>query len=198
MITKRPALLLLLPLLLTACSDDTTEPGSDSLAEGDIVTLELTASVAIEDVVKSALDITLTPMQVTIEARVIEVHRDFLDLRIQPKILTELIIGSASGTIKISDDSLYPSWCCLSRLDDQGNPIGTTSGAIALTIQLADSPTVMIGDVIALTDDPLHRERLVPLLGDIPMMNVLFNSVNHEVRTSELVILMSPRIIESR
>jgi len=74
--------------------------------------------------------------------------------------------------------------------------VGSTSGALSLVMQVADSSTVMIGGLLSLVDDPSDQDQLIPVLGTIPVVGMLFNSVDHEVRISELVIMLTPRILD--
>ena len=195
---KRISLVIgMMVLLLAGCSEDSAAPeGDDPLAVGDVVEIPLGFHLEIEDVAKSARDVTGIDLQVMIQARIVEVHEDFLDIAVLPGHLTDIDVAGNAGSVAIYDNPLYTSWLCISRREADGSLIGDTSGAVSMTIQIADSQTVMLGGLISLTDDPSDRDRLVPLLGDIPVLGMLFNSTNHEIRTTELIITLTPRIID--
>ena len=61
-------------------------------------------------------------------------------------------------------------------------------------VTLRDGHTVVIGGLQAMaeTDD---RSR-IPLLGDIPVINFLFEGQQHRAEVSDLIILLTPRIIQ--
>ncbi len=184
-----------LPLLLTACSDTTTDP-VEALVAGDIINFDLSLSVQIEEATKGALDVV--PVQVQIEARIIEVTNDFLDIELLPMTLSNFQFAGSTGTIVINPEPEYKSWCCLYRRDAQGVPSSRAYGEIYLSLQIGDGPTVMLGGStsIALTDELTNRNHLIPSLATLPVVGMLFNGSHHDVHTSELVIVMTPRIIE--
>lgn len=188
-------MMLVLPLLLTACSDSTTDP-VEPLAAGDIVKFDLSLSVQIEEATKGALDVV--PVQVQVEARIIEATNDYLDIELVPMTLSNFQFAGSAGTIVINPESEYQSWCCLYRRDAQGVPSSRAYGEIYLSLQVSGGPTVMLGGLtsVMLTDDLTNRDRLIPSLDTLPVVGMLFNGTNHNVRTSELVIVMRPRIVE--
>ena len=60
-------------------------------------------------------------------------------------------------------------------------------------VELKDGQSLVIG---GLTNTEVKTiQRKIPLLGDIPVLGVIFRSSRREVTENELVILVSPRII---
>ncbi len=62
-------------------------------------------------------------------------------------------------------------------------------------LRIPDSTTVVIGGLIQ--NREFDRERKVPLLGDIPVLGRLFRGSLVEERRAELVILITPRILDA-
>jgi len=63
-------------------------------------------------------------------------------------------------------------------------------------VRLRDGETVMIGGLIQNEDS--NNERKVPLLGDLPVLGGLFSGNFEHKKRSELVIFLTPRIVDSK
>jgi len=63
------------------------------------------------------------------------------------------------------------------------------------TINVKDSETVVLGGLI--TDRQTRTENKIPLLGDIPIIGRLFRFENDETSRSELLVVLTPRIINT-
>ncbi|MEG3436002.1 type II and III secretion system protein [Pannus brasiliensis CCIBt3594] len=61
-------------------------------------------------------------------------------------------------------------------------------------VRLRDGQTLVLSGVIQETDRV--NETKVPILGDIPILGALFRSRNNEIGRSEVIILLSPKILE--
>ena len=61
-------------------------------------------------------------------------------------------------------------------------------------IRIKDNETLLIGGLVQEND--VKSTVKVPLLGDIPLVGVLFRSTSTTKEKSELVILLTPRIIK--
>ena len=61
------------------------------------------------------------------------------------------------------------------------------------TVTVQDGHTIVLGGLITTKDE--NREKKVPLLGDIPWLGNLFKSTKKVKERSELLIIMTPRII---
>lgn len=68
-----------------------------------------------------------------------------------------------------------------------------TQGA-QVAIQLEDGQTVAIGGLIQHTVNATNSK--VPVLGDIPFLGAAFRSVSYNEREAELIILVTPRLID--
>ncbi len=77
---------------------------------------------------------------------------------------------------------------------ETGIPRLSTRKASA-SVRTRDGETIIIG---GLTQRQVERvERRIPLLGDIPIIGELFRSTSSRVRETELVIFLTPRLIEA-
>jgi type II secretion system protein D len=63
------------------------------------------------------------------------------------------------------------------------------------TVTVHDGHTIAIGGLITTRDD--SRERRVPILGDVPLIGPLFRSSTDIKERSELLIILTPRIIRN-
>ena len=72
---------------------------------------------------------------------------------------------------------------------------GLTSRSVDTTIELASGSTIAIGGL--LSDVSRGLTRSMPGLGDIPVLGALFRSVDFQQDRSELVILVTPELVES-
>jgi type IV pilus secretin PilQ/predicted competence protein len=75
----------------------------------------------------------------------------------------------------------------------QDLPIVATREATT-TVRLKDGDTVIIGGL--LEDDETRTITKVPLLGDIPLIGVLFQHIDTEHQKNDLVIQVTPRIMQ--
>ena len=66
---------------------------------------------------------------------------------------------------------------------------------VATTVTVPDGQTVVLGGMITKSDDTLERK--VPLLGDIPLLGSAFRYDSTSSRRTELLIFLTPRIINS-
>lgn len=70
---------------------------------------------------------------------------------------------------------------------------GFTEQSVRSTVLLESGQTFAIGGLIQNSVNASSSK--VPLLGDLPFVGVGFSRVSHEVRESELVILVTPRLV---
>jgi general secretion pathway protein D len=80
----------------------------------------------------------------------------------------------------------------------QGGTLGTINfnerGA-STTLTVADGHTAVIGGLVK--DKVLHTEVKVPILGDIPLIGLLFRSTSDQVEKDNLVLVLTPHIIRN-
>jgi general secretion pathway protein D len=79
-----------------------------------------------------------------------------------------------------------------------GNQAGTltptiSSATVNTTMTVRDGETVIIGGII--TEQKDISKRRVPLLGDIPLVGALFGQTTRNVTRTELIVLITPRVI---
>ena len=73
------------------------------------------------------------------------------------------------------------------------NPIITTRRA-STVMDVYDNDTAIIGGL--LTRSKFNNENRVPILGEIPVLNVLFSSRSKQVTQSNLIFFITPKIID--
>ena len=61
-------------------------------------------------------------------------------------------------------------------------------------VRVHDAETIVIGGLMRSRN--LDMEKKVPLLGDLPWLGQLFRSTNVEELRTELIILLTPRVLE--
>ena len=75
----------------------------------------------------------------------------------------------------------------------RANYINNRSAKTTVTCQ--DGQTIIIGGLITTTDE--DREDKVPLLGDIPLVGLLFRSTTKIKKRNELMIFLTPTVLRS-
>ena len=63
------------------------------------------------------------------------------------------------------------------------------------TVSAASGETIVLGGLITESKDEFHRQ--VPWLGDLPLVGQLFRYDGTSARRSELIIILTPRVIRS-
>jgi type IV pilus assembly protein PilQ len=79
-------------------------------------------------------------------------------------------------------------------LDAQGIP-SETSAELATNIMLKDGQTVVIGGLLR-TKTTISKSQ-IPILGDIPVVGILFRGTNDKTERQEVVVMLTPHIIKS-
>jgi pilus assembly protein CpaC len=75
-----------------------------------------------------------------------------------------------------------------------GFPVpGLRTRRVSTTVELADGQSFALAGL--LNDTSFTRKDVTPLLGDIPILGALFRSSRFERRETELVVLVTPRIV---
>ncbi len=75
---------------------------------------------------------------------------------------------------------------------DQTSPI-ITRRTIDTVVTVKDGQSVVIGGLIQTSEET--RRTKVPILGDIPILGLPFNSTEDETRKTELMVILTPRVI---
>jgi type II secretion system protein D len=63
------------------------------------------------------------------------------------------------------------------------------------TVTVKDNETVVLGGLITSRDE--SREQKVPLLGDVPVLGVLFRNQDKETKHTELLVILTPRVVRT-
>jgi pilus assembly protein CpaC len=71
---------------------------------------------------------------------------------------------------------------------------GLTSRTVNTTVELAEGQTFALAGL--LQNQVKGSKSITPLLGDLPVLGALFRSVNYQRSETELVILVTPRMVE--
>jgi type IV pilus assembly protein PilQ len=104
-------------------------------------------------------------------------------------LLTVKPVVSADGYITTEIDTLVSD---LRELINNQYP-RTTERSAKLTIRVKDNNTIVIGGMV--NESTRKTTVKVPLLGDIPVLGVLFRNTTAEASKSEVVIMITPKII---
>lgn len=72
---------------------------------------------------------------------------------------------------------------------------GLRTRRLATTIEMAEGQTFAIAGL--LDSNVFTSKQVTPLLGDIPILGVLFRSVRYERRETELVVIVTPHLVEA-
>ena len=116
---------------------------------------------------------------------------NFIDVGVKLYV-TPMIHRDNSVTMKIK-----PEISSVTRTVTTGNnntiPVVEKSEA-ETTVQVKDGATIVIGGLIK--DENIKTDKKVPFFGDIPLLGNLFKSQDSSLRKTELVIFLTPRIVD--
>ncbi len=98
----------------------------------------------------------------------------FVTMKIRPEVSSSELVNFGTATVP------------------KQIPIVTTSEA-ETTIIVKDGTTIIIGGLRK--DEKIKTVKKVPILGDIPIINMLVRNISDETTTTDLVILLTPHII---
>ncbi len=114
----------------------------------------------------------------------------FIDVGVK-LFVTPTITDSEFVTLKIRPEV---SAVASTLTTSTGNTIPIVETTEAETrVMVKDGTTIIIGGLMK--DEVTLNEQQVPLLGDLPLIGALFKNRSDRVKKTELVILMTPRII---
>jgi len=119
---------------------------------------------------------------------------------ITPSAINEGVVLDV--TPQISDDGIimmnvHPT--VTARTGQATSPQGDTVPIVDVretdaVVRVKDGGTVMIGGLIS--DQVIENANKVPILGDLPFVKGLFRSTTKERRKSDLIILLTPKILD--
>jgi type II secretory pathway component GspD/PulD (secretin) len=114
----------------------------------------------------------------------------FIDVGIQLNV-TPVVNEDGFVTMKIKPEVSSVS---TSLVTPSGNKIPILETSVAeTTVMVRDGVSIMIGGLRR--DEKTENRQKVPLLGDIPILGVPFNSFTNSTRHTELLILITPHIV---
>lgn len=144
--------------------------------EATLITGQDFPYVASTSVVGGAVQNTIGYKEVGIQLKVIPffVSNDVIELSVNPSVSVVTAQAQIGGA---------------------GVPIVAKRG-ITTKVNVKSGETLVIGGL--LRDEKLTTERKVPLLGDIPLLGYFFTSEREQNYKSELLFLITPRIVETR
>jgi len=70
---------------------------------------------------------------------------------------------------------------------------GTTTRRVSTTVEMRNNDVLIIGGVKSSSDEKTVRK--FPILGEIPIINLLFKHTEHQIEDRDLVMIVSPEIL---
>jgi type II secretory pathway component GspD/PulD (secretin) len=96
---------------------------------------------------------------------------------------------NADGNITMR---IHPIVSTITAIDAQNVP-QTSSREADTTVMVKDGETMVIGGLIR--EEDIKTMSKIPLLGDLPLIGELFRSRSHNNRKSEVLVVITPRIV---
>jgi general secretion pathway protein D len=136
--------------------------------------------------------VILSPSYVETQTELQEIG---ITLRITPRINAD---GTVTLELEQENSTLNPGGATLPLSDGTGNvinlPIDTiNTSRLTGTVVARDSLTVAIGGLIRTSKT--NNEKKVPILGEIPILGGIFRSTVESEQDTEMVLLITPRIL---
>jgi pilus assembly protein CpaC len=98
------------------------------------------------------------------------------------------------GTIRLQVEPEVSDLDFANAVSVGGIPVpGLRTRRVSTTVKLADGQSFALAGL--LNDTTFTRKDVTPLLGDIPILGALFRSSRYERRETELVVLVTPRLV---
>jgi len=66
--------------------------------------------------------------------------------------------------------------------------------SVSTQVTVKDGETIALGGIIS--ENRIYSRSRVPLLGDIPVIGLLFGSTSYSVARTELIVLLTPRVMQ--
>jgi type II secretory pathway component GspD/PulD (secretin) len=98
---------------------------------------------------------------------------------------------NADGNITMR---VHPVVSTITAIDAQNVP-QTSSREADTTVMIKDGETMVIGGLIR--EEDITTMMKIPILGDLPLIGEIFRSRNHTNRKSEILVVITPRIVRS-
>ncbi|MBX2801866.1 MAG: type II secretion system secretin GspD [Myxococcales bacterium] len=111
-----------------------------------------------------------------------------MTLDVTPHINSEDLV---TLDVELTVDEVEPA---SAETDLEGGPV-TTGRNVQSRVMVEDGQTVVIAGVASVSETVLRSK--VPILGDIPLLGALFRSKSKDVRRSNLMVFLTPHIVNS-
>ena len=111
-----------------------------------------------------------------------------LRIEVQPNI-------SPNGTIVMSISAVNEKLGTMVRVTDDINIPQIDKTMVLTKVSATDNETVLLGGLISKAEDKIHKK--IPYLGDIPFLGKMFRQDISQVRRSELLVILTPRIVRT-
>lgn len=139
---------------------------------GDRIPYVVTTSTGTGNNVSVSEDIRFIDVGIILSVTPVINENGFITMKIRPEI------SSRTGTLVTPTDNEIPL-------------VNTTY--VESTVIIKDNRTVILGGLIR--DEQTELNRGIPYLMDIPLLGHLFKSRNESIRKTEIIILITPRIV---
>jgi type IV pilus assembly protein PilQ len=170
-----------------------TDP-SITVQEGETGTVSLTEGVATKSVVTPAVRSETTGNITTPAVQTITVE----DLGLALNIQVDRIDDNGFINMSISPNISAPGALVVNQISSDGIPVFVRSVNKRILnsgkIRLRDNQTLVLTGIIR--DQDVESTSKVPFLGDLPIIGALFRSSTTQNNRSEVVIIVTPRIID--
>ncbi|MGE5610659.1 MAG: type II and III secretion system protein family protein [Bacillota bacterium] len=105
-----------------------------------------------------------------------------------------VVLGSGRIRLKVSPEVSDLDFSTAVRFGGWIVP-GLTSRKVQTTIELAEGQTFAIAGL--LNSSVAANKDVTPVLGDVPVLGALFRSVRYQRKETELVVLVTPRLVDA-
>lgn len=145
----------------------------------------VSANISVGDDIPTVGSTTSDPINGDRETTTIQYRKTGVDLMVTPTV-------NAQGTVIMSIEQNISNVSSASSLD--GSP-AVFERKVNTEVVAGDGQTVMLGGLIS--ENKNTSATSIPLLGDIPILGHLFRTDSEETDKTELVILVTPKIIHN-
>lgn len=108
--------------------------------------------------------------------------------------MTPVALGEGKIRLKVAPEVSDLDFTTAVRFNGFVIP-GLTSRKMETSVELCDGQTFAIGGL--LNNNITATKDVTPLLGDLPVLGALFRSVRYQRKETELVVLVTPRLVEA-
>lgn len=173
--------------------------GGGTAAPGNQYTLEVQGMVSVFDPNNLSLDKSQTMLenQVLIGAAIVEIEDDFSDgIGVNIVDFNATAQTNSLGEIQLIITPNTVGSGLLYKRNEFGEPLGVSQLDLNTEVVIPESSdgTMILGALNFSATDPDPNK--LPLLGNIPVINTLFQNQQREAEITELVILITPELID--